>query len=480
MIDHQEGGAPVNIEVEQALLGALIINNRAFSEVSNFLRAEHFAEPLHGRLFEIIATLIDSGKKADIKLIRTFLPSDIQIGALTPVQYLARLAADAVGANAESYGRHVHDLAVRRQLITFSHVLEAAARDAGPSMTTRNLLDEAETRLSEIRQGNAIAGAAESFAVTLSKSVDLLAIAYKQGEPAGFAWPLDEMEYVLDSRIEPGNLYGLLGASGDGKTSLTLQTVRGLAEAGVPTLFLSGEQTPQQCIWQMHAQRLGIEARFQRHGKISEDEFVDIVADARALRELPMEIQQWSGLRIAQIGTRVRAFARRFGGQAGVVVLDHIKKVVPDQANAILAQQVFQVYEGLKDIATSTGYAIIVLMQRNSEFMNRPVARPVRRDAYGGEGAIQNLDACLAVFRPEVWIKEKLNLAVPNSDEFHKLLAQGEQMEGVGELFGLKTRFGDQGRKQTVQFEARYTRFTSIPRPTLTAEQQRDLLDGYG
>jgi replicative DNA helicase len=109
---------PHNIEAEQALLGAILTNNAAFHHVSGFLKPEHFSEPLHQRIFDIASQLIYDGKLVTPVTLKTFLTEQDVGKGVTVSQYLARLAAEAVTIiGAEDYGRTVHDLSVRRDLI---------------------------------------------------------------------------------------------------------------------------------------------------------------------------------------------------------------------------------------------------------------------------------------------------------------------------------------------------------------------------
>src|ERR1700728_2330896 len=99
---------PHNIEAEQALLGAILVNNEAFYRVSDFLEPRHFFEPLHQRVYETAASLVRVGKTATPITLKTFLPADIDISGLTVSQYLARLAAEATTViNAADYGRTI-------------------------------------------------------------------------------------------------------------------------------------------------------------------------------------------------------------------------------------------------------------------------------------------------------------------------------------------------------------------------------------
>src|SRR4051794_22621126 len=92
----QYRNAPQNIEAEQALLGAIIVNNEAFYRVSDFLEPQHFFEPIHQQLYELASTLIRAGKIATPITLKTFLPTDLDVGGgMNVSQYLARLAAEA-------------------------------------------------------------------------------------------------------------------------------------------------------------------------------------------------------------------------------------------------------------------------------------------------------------------------------------------------------------------------------------------------
>src|SRR6202453_1725631 len=98
--------APHNIEAEQALLGAVLVNNEAFYRVSDFLEPKHFFEPIHQRIYELAAGLVRANKLATPVTLKTFLPADFDVAGLSVNQYLARLAAEATTIiNAEDYGR---------------------------------------------------------------------------------------------------------------------------------------------------------------------------------------------------------------------------------------------------------------------------------------------------------------------------------------------------------------------------------------
>src|ERR1700754_4125735 len=123
--------APHNLEAEQALLGAILVNNEAVDRVSSFLKPEHFYDPLHTRIYEATSKLILSGKRATPITLKTYFQNEPgQSGSSVP-QYLGQLALNATTIiNSEDYGRTVYDLAIRRQLIQIGETMVNTAFDS--------------------------------------------------------------------------------------------------------------------------------------------------------------------------------------------------------------------------------------------------------------------------------------------------------------------------------------------------------------
>jgi len=145
--------APHNIEAEQALLGAVLVNNEAFYRVSDFLNPEHFFEPIHQKIYQLARDLIRAGKLATPVTLKTFLDANIDVGGLNVSQYLARLAAEATTIiNAEDYGHTVYDLSIRRALIQVGEDMVNVAYDAPVDFAPRAQIEDAERRLYELAE----------------------------------------------------------------------------------------------------------------------------------------------------------------------------------------------------------------------------------------------------------------------------------------------------------------------------------------
>src|SRR5215211_7316519 len=190
--------APNNIDAEQALLGAILVNNDAYYRVSDFLEPVHFFEDLHRRIYEVATSLIKAGKVATPITLKTFL-GDADLGGVTVSQYLARLAAEATTViNAEDYGRTIYDLAIRRSLIGIGEDLVNVAFDAPVETSPRDQIEEAERRLYELAETGRYDGGFQRFSDALTQAIDMAAAAYKrEGKLSGIATGLKDLDRIM-------------------------------------------------------------------------------------------------------------------------------------------------------------------------------------------------------------------------------------------------------------------------------------------
>src|SRR5215470_7524223 len=213
--------APHNIEVEQALLGAILINNEAFYRVSDFLEPQHFFEPIHKRLFELTGSLIRAGKIATPITLKTFLPPEFEIHGLTASHYLARLATEATTViNAGDYGRTIYELALRRSLIGIGEVMVNVAYDAPVELGPQAQIEDAERRLYELAETGRYDGGFQRFAQALTSAVENAARAYERdGKLSGMATGMRDLDRMMGG-LQPSDLIVLAGRPGMGKSSL--------------------------------------------------------------------------------------------------------------------------------------------------------------------------------------------------------------------------------------------------------------------
>ena len=231
---------PHNIEAEQALLGAILVNNEAFYRVSDFLEAKHFLETIHQRIFELAGGLIRAGKLATPVTLKTFLPIDLDIAGLTINQYLARLAAEATTIiNAEDYGRTVYDLSIRRDLITIGEDMVNLAYEAPVDATPQSHIEDAERKLFELAETGRYESGFQRFAQALTTAVDMAAHAYQRdGGLSGMATGLTDLDSKMGG-LQKSDLIILAGRPGMGKTALATNIAYNIAKA-----FAQGDVRP--------------------------------------------------------------------------------------------------------------------------------------------------------------------------------------------------------------------------------------------
>ena len=173
--------APHNLEAEQALLGAILVNNEACDRVSAFLTPEHFFEAIHARIYEVASTLIRAGKLASPVTLKSYFDNDATLKEIGGPAYLARLAANATTIiNAEEYGRTVYELAQRRKLIGIGTDLVNEAFDPDIEDSSKDLIERAEQTLYEMAETGKYGQGFQPFARALTDAVDMAAGAYQR------------------------------------------------------------------------------------------------------------------------------------------------------------------------------------------------------------------------------------------------------------------------------------------------------------
>src|SRR5664280_2555757 len=300
--------APHNIEAEQGLLGAILVNNEAFYRVSDFLNPEHFFEPIHQKLYQIARDLIRAGKIATPVTLKTFLDAAIDIGGMTLGQYLARLAAEATTIiNAEDYGHTIYDLSIRRALILVGEDMVNVAFDAPVDFSPRNQIEDAERKLYELAETGRYDGGFQLFAQALTTAVDMAAKAYQRdGKLSGIATGLDDLDRMMGG-LQPSDLIVVAGRPGMGKTALATNIGYNVARAwrgevrpdghsvtvnGGIVGFFSLEMSAEQLATRIIAEQTGIPSHQIRRGGISEAEFERIKDHSIELQNLQFFVDE--------------------------------------------------------------------------------------------------------------------------------------------------------------------------------------------
>ena len=467
--------APNNIEAEQALLGALLVNNDAFYRVSDFLKASHFYEPLHRKIFDVSAELIRMGKMANPVTIKTFLPADEKVGDMTVSHYLARLAAEAVNViNAADYGRAIYDLATRRALITVGEDMVNIAYDAPVDMSPSDQIEDAERRLFELAETGRYDGGFESFTDAVKTAVDMANAAFmRDGHLSGIATGMRDLDRRMGG-LQPSDLIVLAGRPGMGKTSLATNIAFNIAHAYEPAQqadgsfkaknggvigFFSLEMSSEQLATRIISEQTEIPSSKIRRGEITETDFEKLVACSQTMQKIPLFIDQTGGISIAQLAARARRLKRQRG--LDVIVIDYIQLMqgTSQRAAQNRVQEITEITTGLKALAKELAVPIIALSQLSRQVESRDDKRPQLSDLRESGSIEQDADVVMFVYREEYYLRNKE--PKPGTLEYTQWETDMNEARGKAEVIIAKQRHGPTGTIG-LAFQGEFTRFSDL------------------
>jgi replicative DNA helicase len=465
---------PHNLEAEQALLGAILINNDAFDRVSDFLRPNHFSEDLHRRIFETAGQLIRNGKLATVVTLKTFL-TDIELPAGVTMQaYLARLAAEATTIiNAEDYGRIVHDLATRRDLITIGEDIVNTAFDSPIDSSPRAQIEEAERKLYSIAETGRYEGGFQRFSDALSIAIDMASSAYmRDGHLSGIATGLVDLDEKMGG-LQKSDLIIVAGRPGMGKTALATNIAFNIAKSyqfetepdgahktinGGIVGFFSLEMSAEQLATRVIAEQSGVPSYKIRRGDLNQDDFERIVQASREMQSIPFYIDQSGGISIAQLTARARRLKRQKG--LDLLVVDYLQLLAGSKSRSDnRVQELTEITTGLKALAKELNVPIIALSQLSRQVENRDDKRPQLSDLRESGSIEQDADVVLFVYREEYYLRNREPRE--GTEEHINWMSDMERAHGRAEAIIGKQRHGPTGTV-SLAFEAELTRFSNL------------------
>jgi replicative DNA helicase len=466
--------APHNIEAEQALLGAILVNNDAFDRVSNFLEAKHFFEPIHQMVFDTAASLIRAGKIATPVTLKTFLPADTDLGGITVAQYLARLAAEATTIiNAQDYGRTVYDLSIRRDLIRVGEDMVNVAFDAPVDFAPRAQIEDAERKLYDLAETGRYEGGFQKFSMAMKTAVDMAANAYlRDGKLSGIASGLRSLDAKMGG-LQQSDLIIVAGRPGMGKTALATNIAYNIARAHRDDLqpdgtrktinggivgFFSCEMSAEQLATRILAEQTGIPSSTIRRGGITEAEFEAIKNHTIELEHLPLFVDETGGLSISQLTARARRLKRQKG--LDVIMVDYIQLLQGSgKRSDNRVQEVTEITTSLKALAKELNVPVVALSQLSRQVESRDDKHPQLSDLRESGSIEQDADVVLFVYREEYYLQNKEpRIGTP---EHEKWRVDMELAHGKAEVIIGKQRHGPTGIVN-LQFEANVTRFADL------------------
>jgi replicative DNA helicase len=467
---------PHNVEAEQGLLGALLIDNRALEKVSEFLKAEHFYLPAHARIYGAIVKLAERGQLATAVTLKAAFEGDADLAQQGGAAYLADLAASVVTIlNVEDYGRTIFELYLRRQLISLGEEVVNGAHQHDLDIQATDQIEAAERKLFELATTGETGTGFVAFSASLAKAINIAEAAYRrESHVTGVTTGLVDLNRKLGG-LQQSDLIILAGRPSMGKTALATNIAFNAAQAqadskgkeGAIVAFFSLEMSAEQLATRIIAEQSGVPSYKIRRGDISEQDFHRVAEAVREMQSVPFYIDQTGGISIAQLTARARRLKRQRG--LDLLVVDYLQlltgaKSRPDSR----VQELTEITMGLKSLAKELNVPVLALSQLSRQVEQRDDKRPQLSDLRESGSIEQDADVVMFVFREEYYLKNREPRA--GTPEHIAWMAEMERTHGRAEVIIGKQRHGPTGTIE-LQFEAELTRFANLAREGALAER---------
>jgi replicative DNA helicase len=478
---------PNNTEAEQALLGAIFRNNLAHSRVSDFLEPEHFANAVHGRIYAAVGKLIERGQIANPVTLKNLFDQDGALAEIGGAQYLTRLAEAAVTIiNAEDYGRRIHDLHLRRQLIGLGEDVVNDAFHQDLDDPAINQIERAEAKLYELASTGQAEGGLRPFNAALTEAIETAQAAFKRsGKTVGVASGFIDLDKKLGG-LHPSDLIILAGRPSMGKTSLATNIAfnaakayvegvgpdgRKIAEDGAVIGFFSLEMSAEQLATRILAEESNVSSDRIRRGDVRREDFDKFVAASQRLAAVPLYIDDTPALSVAALRTRARRLKRQQG--LGIIVIDYLQLLrgtASRNGPENRVQEISEITRGLKAIAKELELPVLALSQLSRAVEQREDKRPQLSDLRESGSIEQDADVVMFIFREEYYLSraEPTRRADEGDDKFNdrhdRWRERCEQTFGLAEVIIAKQRHGPIGTVK-LHFEPETTKFDNFIGP---------------
>jgi replicative DNA helicase len=438
---------PQAIELEQAVLGALMIDNESLSDAIDSLQAEYFYVPKHQKIFEAIVNLFNNTKPVDILTVSEELKRLEYFDNIGGLAYISELTNNvASSSNTEFHARIIAEKFIKRSLINISRKISTDAFD--DAVDIFDLLNNAEAELFTVTEGTLrksydkmstlIKGALENIETLRNKEDGL------SGIPSGFT-NLDR----VTSGWQQSDLVICAARPGMGKTAFALTMARNIAvEHNTPIGFFSLEMSSEQLVNRLIASEAELGASKLRKGDLADHEMVQLHEKIKHLTEAPIFIDDTPALTIFELRAKARRLVKNHGVK--IIMIDYLQLMQAGGNSGNREQEISTISRSLKGIAKELKIPVIALSQVNRGVESRTGVgskRPMLSDLRESGAIEQDADIVTFIYRPE----------------YYKIYEwdNGDDSRGQGELIIAKHRNGSL-KNVRLKFIAEFAKFSDL------------------
>ena len=393
---------PQAIDLEEVVLGAMMIDKKGVDEVIDILNSEAFYKESHKYIFESILSLFENSEPIDLLTVSSQLKKDNRLELAGGDFYLISLTQKvSSSAHIEFHARIILQKYIQRSLIKISNEIIEESYDETKDVF--DLLDKAEAKLYDVTQGNIKKSSetAQSLVIQAKKKIE--AISNKDGLsgiPSGF----DKID-KLTSGWQESDLIIIAARPGMGKTALTLSMARNIAvNQNIPVGFFSLEMSSVQLITRLISSETGLSSEKLRTGRLEKHEWEQLNVKVSALENAPLFIDDTPSLSIFDL----RAKARRLSSQHGIklIVIDYLQLMTAggSNKNGNREQEISTISRNLKALAKELDVPVIALSQLSRAVETRGGSkRPILSDLRESGAIEQDADIVSFIYRPEYY-----------------------------------------------------------------------------
>lgn len=457
---------PHNLEAEQSLLGAILLDNENLENVTEILQPYHFATPINGKIYDAIIKITYQGLVADPLTLRAYFEKNNELKSINGGDYLIQLVNSVISvAGVQDYANIIYDLYVRRQLIMLGEDISHRAATFNLEEKALDQIGIAEAKLYQIAMSENQGGFV-SFAGALSSTMEVLDVAYNSdssitGITTGFI-DLDRWT----GGLAPSDLIILAGRPSMGKTALATNIAFNAAVAysknadgGGKVAFFSLEMSKEQLVTRILAQECAIPSERIRRGEIKEEDYAKVLNVRQKIADLPLFIDDTPALTVSTVRSRARKLKRQFG--LDMIVIDYLQLLQgsSEKRNDNRVQEISEITRGLKGIAKELDVPVVALSQLSRAVEARDDKRPQLADLRESGSIEQDADIVMFVFREEYY--EARREPTPGTDEHAKWMDRMAKVHNLAEVILAKQRHGPIGTARLF-FDGKYTKFDNL------------------
>ncbi|MDR0695393.1 MAG: replicative DNA helicase [Holosporales bacterium] len=457
-----------NLEAEQALLGAVILDNSVIDNIPDLFRAHHFSAELHSKIYTAICQIHDIGSVADPITVSSYLKSDEVFQNANGEKYVLDLVDSVISmTGVADYARIIYDLYMRRQLVEISDrtIYKAKAMDSSEKAT--DIIEAAEKELYDLSGDATISSKMVAFSDALAESIEAATLAFKRdtrivGITSGFK--------LVDKwlgGLHNSDLIVVAGRPSMGKTAFATNVAFNAARAklsdmtdGTGVVFFSLEMSAEQLATRILASESGIPSDCIRRGEIPKDAFDKFVTISHELERLELYIDDTPNITINQIRNRVRRLKRQ--KNIGLIVVDYLQLIETagyKRNGDTRVQEISEITRALKGLAKELNVPVLALSQLSRAVEQRDDKKPQLSDLRESGSIEQDSDVVMFIFREEYYKarKEPPECTIEHDKWRHEM----EKIYNRAEVIIAKQRHGPIGTVKLF-FDGRLTKFGNL------------------